>query len=376
MHKEALLSYFPKITPKRYSDIIQVFSSLDNAWERNYNDLRSSLPWEEEILQEFIQWKNSLDEEKIIKELEKQQITTLSIHDAAYPPLLKQIYDPPFCLFVRGTLPQTILSIAIVGTRKFTPYGKQITEILVPQLVTYGLTIVSGLALGIDGIAHQATLGVGGKTIGVLGSGLASHIIYPAAHRQLAQNIIEQAGALVSEYPPSFPPTVYSFPRRNRIIAGLTLGTVVIEADEGSGALITASSALDTNREVFAVPQNITSPSAFGPNNLIKQGATLISSANDIMEVLQLAPAKKEKSAKGGSAFGGKKEQPKPMLNLPPNEAALFALLSQEPIHIDELTKASTLTSPVVNSTLSLMEIKGIVKNMGGMKYIVWNDTI
>ena len=225
----------------------------------------------------------------MLERLNKENITTISINDPAYPALLKEINDPPFVLFIRGKLPNTNSpTLGVVGTRKLTPYGKSACQEIVGPLVNQGIVIVSGLALGIDGVAHQVAVDNNSPTIAVLGGGVDKKTVSPPSHRDLAEKIITTGGAVISEYPPGFTPTVYSFPARNRIIAGLSLGTLVIEAAEKSGALITAKCALDYNRDVFAVPHTITSPTGIGPNNLIKMGAKVVTKASDIIESLSL----------------------------------------------------------------------------------------
>lgn len=357
MKKEILFSYFPKATVKRYQQLITVFDNLDKAWQADSETLKKT-GWEEKVIQEFLNWKNKIDEEKITKILQQENIYCLTRNDENYPELLKQIYDPPFCLFVRGNLDMIKFPIAVVGTRKFTNYGQQITEEIVSQLAQQGITIISGLALGIDGIAHNATIEAGGKTIAVLGTGINKKHIYPAAHYQLSEKIIASGGALISEYPPGALPSKYSFPRRNRIIAGLSVGTLVIEAPEESGSLITAQYALDNNREVFAIPQNITSINSTGVNNLLKNGAHLITQAEDILEVLNLEKIKE---------FIDNQE----IIPDSPTEAKILEILTKEPIHVDVITKKTQLDSSTVNATLTLMEMKGKVRNLGGMNYIL-----
>jgi len=357
MKKEILFSYFPKATVKRYQQLITVFGNLDKAWQADSEILKKT-GWEEKVIQEFLNWKNKIDEEKITKILQQENIYCLTRDDENYPELLKQIYDPPFCLFVRGNLDMIKFPIAVVGTRKFTNYGQQITEEIVSQLAQQGITIISGLALGIDSIAHNATIEAGGKTIAVLGTGINKKHIYPAAHYQLSEKIIASGGALISEYPPGALPSKYSFPRRNRIIAGLSVGTLVIEAPEESGSLITAQYALDNNREVFAIPQNITSINSTGVNNLLKNGAHLITQAEDILEVLNLEKIKE---------FIDNQE----IIPDSPTEAKILEILTKEPIHVDVITKKTQLDSSTVNATLALMEMKGKVRNLGGMNYIL-----
>ncbi|KKQ27159.1 MAG: protecting protein DprA protein [Candidatus Magasanikbacteria bacterium GW2011_GWC2_37_14] len=357
MKKEILLSYFPKITSKRYQNLIAVFDNLDNAWQASANDL-IKMGWEEKLVSEFINWKNNLDEEKIAKILKHENIYCLTKEDQDYPRLLKEIYDPPFCLFVKGKLNNTGYNLAVVGTRKYSTYGKQITEELTHELVNHGLTIVSGLALGIDGIAHDTCLKAGGQTIAVLGSGINNAHIFPKQHLNLSKRIVEAGGAIISEYPPGTIPTHYTFPRRNRIVAGMSLGTLVIEAPESSGALITAQCSLDNNREVFAVPQNINTMNSAGGNNLLKTGAHLITKAQDILEILELDSL--------NDIIVNREIIPETE-----NEAKILKILSREPINIEQIIKNSDLDSATTNATLTLMEMKGKVKNLGGMMYVL-----
>ncbi|MEK7623057.1 MAG: DNA-processing protein DprA [Patescibacteria group bacterium] len=357
MQDEALLAFFPKLTPKRYQDLARIPASFDEIWQANAQSLKQT-GWDEELIREFISWREALNVEKIERDLQKEGIEVIAQSDERYPSLLKQLYDPPAALFVRGTLAKVDLCLAIVGTRKCTPYGRQVVEELVPQLVESGLTIVSGLALGIDGFAHEATLRAGGKTIAVLGSGVDRAHVFPTTHSDLANRIIASGGAVISEYPPGMMANTFTFPRRNRIVAGMSLGTLVTEAPEGSGALITAQCALDNNREVFAVPQNITHENAFGPNTLIKNGAHPVSTVEDILSVLHIEKAKAQTVARA---------------TLPdsPEEAALLPFLTREPIHIDFIAKQAKLPSHLVSGILTLMEMKGRVRNVGGMKYVI-----
>lgn len=357
MKKEVLLAHWPKITNKRYQQLLDFFSSLDNAWSAEKKDF-IEMGWKDEIIQNFFDWKNNLNIEKIAKILDQEKITCILKTNKNYPNRLKEIYDAPFCLFVRGNLENIDYPLAVVGPRKFSPYGRQVCEEIVSGLSRHGISIISGLALGIDSIAHQSCLNAGGKTIAVLGSGINKTHIYPAQHRDLSEKIIESGGAIISEYPAGALPSKFTFPRRNRIVAGMTIGTLVIEAGTGSGALITAQSALDNNREVFAVPQNITSKNSTGVNNILKTGAHLVTSAQDIIDVLDLNDIKQY--------IDNKKIVPES-----PTEEKLLEFLSREPTHIDNLVKKTKLDSPSVNATLSLMEMKGMVKNLGGMMYVI-----
>jgi DNA processing protein len=277
--------------------------------------------------------------------------------DANYPELLKEIPKNPEQLYVLGNLPPDNLPlVAVVGTRKHTREGKLITEQFTTGLASHGLGIVSGLALGVDGLAHAAALSAGAYTIAVLGSGLAPESLHPQRHRLLAEQIVQNGGALVSEYPPEFKATLYSFPQRNRIIAGLSIGTLVTEAPVQSGALITAKAALDYNREVMAVPHSIYNQMGAGNNEIIKRGAQPVMSWRDCLEALDIEASLETPKAAQPTLTGA--------------EAAVFKTLTSAPVHIDMLIKAAQLPGSAVTSAVTLLELKGLVKNIGGAQYI------
>jgi len=281
-------------------------------------------------------------------------IATISINDAAYPPALKEIHNAPRVLYVRGTLPaRDALSLAVVGTRTPSAYGKQITPGIVRELVRHGATIISGLALGIDGIAHEATLTSGGVTIAVLGAGVDDTSIYPPSHKTLAKRILENGGALVSEYAPGTTPERFHFPERNRIIAGLSRGVLIIEAKEKSGALITATLALKENRDVFAVPGPITSEHSRGPNRLLREGAKAVLDAYDILEEYGIY-----------TAADTTNEQ-----TLSESERAILKLLADGPRFADELSAATGCTPAELNTTLVALELEGHIINLGGGRF-------
>ncbi|MFA6486340.1 MAG: DNA-processing protein DprA [Candidatus Magasanikbacteria bacterium] len=352
------LAHFPKMTYARWQKMRVYFSDLKNIERAELSDLVSA-GIEPQIAHEFIEWREANPTEKIYDRLKQEGITTVSLGDAGYPQLLAEISDPPITLFIRGTLPDPeIPTLAVVGTRRFSEYGQLACQQLIAPLARAGVAIVSGLALGIDGIAHETALASGGPTVAVLGSGVNRANIYPAAHRALSEKIIASNGAVISEYPPGFAPTQYSFPARNRIIAGLSLGTLVIEAPMRSGSLITARVALDYNREVMAIPFPINAPSGEGNNNLLKLGARVITSADDILDALHLGQTQKMV------------QSPLPTPSSP-QEAEILAVLSRTPRHIDEIIKTTGLPGPIVMSTLTMMEIKKQVMNTGGMKYVL-----
>ncbi|MDD2758295.1 MAG: DNA-processing protein DprA [Patescibacteria group bacterium] len=351
------LAFFPKFYNRRFRKLAAYFSDLEKIWSAEFEDLaRAGI--EAEVAHEFIVWRESRPLEYYKNIIEREGITTISINETDYPPLLKQITDPPHTLFIRGQMPRADQpTLAIVGTRRVTSYGRQICDELAGALARQGLVIVSGLAYGVDGIAHEATLKAGGITVAVLGTGVDRNTVYPTAHRVLAERIIDRGGAVISEYPPGFLATQYSFPARNRVIAGLSLGTLVIEAPTESGALITAKVALDYNREVMAVPHSATSLTGVGGNNLLKFGAHFITEPNDVLEALNLAAIAEET----------KKQT---LANLLPIEEKILGALTREPKHIDEIILQIGLDSAATGSALTMMEIKGLIKNLGGMKYI------
>jgi DNA processing protein len=291
-----------------------------------------------------------------MEKLEHYGVTVLTWRDPDYPARLKEIYDYPPVLYVRGPLvPEDEWCVAVVGTRKATVYGRQVTEEIVTDLARSKITIVSGLARGIDSVAHRAALEAGGRSIAIFACGL--DIVYPSENANLARQIMQQ-GALMSEYPLGISPRADNFTRRNRIMSGLSLGVLVVEADETSGAMITAHMALEQNREVFAIPGSILSPASRGTNRLIQEGAKLVSNYTDILEELNL------------TAVAHQIEM-KEIIPSSDTEALLLKQLSAEPTHIDEVCRSSGLPVSTVSSTLTLMELKGLVKQVGNMNYVL-----
>lgn len=299
--------------------------------------------------------------ERINLDAEMQRAADLGVQvvtweSPMYPSLLKAILNPPPVLYVRGDLlPQDAWALGVVGTRQASVYGREATRALVQGLATGGVTIVSGLAYGVDTVAHRAALDAGGRTIAVLGSGV--DIIYPADNRGLAADIMRQ-GALVSEYPLGTRPEARNFPPRNRIISGLSLGVLVVEGSTRSGAMITAAYAVEQGREVFAVPGSIMSRNSGGPSLLIQQGAKLVTSIGDILEELNLGMAVEQMEVRQAMPDD-------------PTEAQLMQFLSSEPIHVDDLGRAAGLPINEVTSALTLMELKGAVRQVGGMNYVL-----
>jgi DNA processing protein len=297
--------------------------------------------------------------EKVVKrelsQLEKTGGKVVTLKDDDYPRRLKDIYDPPALLYLRGALRrEDELAVAIVGSRKTSAYGREVTERIGRDLARHGVTVVSGMARGIDSVAHKGALQGGGRTIAVLGCGV--DVIYPSENRNLFHQIIEQ-GAVLSEFPMGSPPEAGHFPRRNRIISGLSIGVVIVQASGESGSLITAGYALEQGREVFAVPGNIGAEGSRGTNQLIKEGAKLVESSEDILEeVLPQWRREGETAQKGGDA----------VLTLTEAEKCLYGLLDETPLHIDALIRESQLDPGSVSSLLLNLELKGLISQWPG----------
>ncbi|MBI1888607.1 MAG: DNA-protecting protein DprA [Candidatus Spechtbacteria bacterium] len=288
----------------------------------------------------------------------KKMYPAISIHDEHYPPQLREIAQAPKVLYIRGHIPKDKPMIGVVGTRRCTPYGRRVTEHIVRGLVRAGVVIVSGMANGIDTEAHKAALEAGGQTIAVVGSGIDESVIYPTSNKFLAREI-ETHGAVISEFDPYARSETFYFPQRNRVISGLSLGIVVIEAPEKSGALITANFALEQNREVFAVPGGIFWENSKGTNNLIQQGAKSVTCAEDILMELNL-PIPED-------------VQNRIHARNPIEQKILEFLLRQAgaPAHIDMILTQTKLSASDISSALSLMELEDRVKNLGGNHYVL-----
>ena len=344
----------------RFKLLESSFDSIQSAWNASEAELRAA-GLDARTIRAIVNGRQSVDPEAELEALKRSGVRALTWHDADYPPRLKQIYDLPPLLYVKGALlPDDERSIAVVGTRKPSPYGVQVAEKMVRDIAEAGVAVVSGLARGVDGIAHNAALNAGARTIAVLGSGV--DVIYPREHQRLAARIAEN-GALVSEHPLGTRPDARNFPRRNRIMSGMTLGTLVIEAPENSGALITAKQALDENREVFAVPGNIFSPSSAGVNRLIRESAAkLVTNCAEVLEELNLTAVSRQIQM---AALFPEDE----------TEAELLRYITYDPVHIDDVCRSSGKATAHVSSALAMMELKGLVKQVGGMNYIRLRET-
>jgi DNA processing protein len=346
----------PQIGPVKVQRLLDHFGDLETAWRANAFDLNAA-GLDKRALENLLRARQTIDLDAELEKIARAHVRVLTPDDSTYPHLLKQIDNAPFVLYVKGEiLPDDDWAVAVVGTRRATPYGREVTRRIVTELAQSHVTIVSGLARGIDAEAHRAALDATGRTIAVLGCGV--DIVYPPEHKKLAEQIAEN-GALVSDYPLGMKPEAGNFPPRNRIISGLALGTLIVEGDEATGARITIEYALEQGRETFAVPGNILNRSSSGANRMIQRGETkLITCALDILEELNLTMVEQHQQVRAA---------------LPENEteSALLKYLSSDPLHIDDLTRETQLPTATVSSTLALMELKGLVRQVGGMNYIV-----
>ena len=346
------------IGPVRFRLLLTYFhDDLAMAWRAESRELaRAGL--DPKTVDSFLAQRIRIEPEREVEHLEQAGVKVLTWRDPVYPALLREIDGSPPVLYLKGQLSEADqFALAVVGTRNADAYGQQTTERLVTELARGQVTVVSGLALGIDTIAHNAALEAGGRTIGVLACGL--DIVYPARNAKLARRIGEEGqGVLLSEYPLGVKPESGNFPARNRIISGLSQGVLVIEAGEKSGALITAEFAGKQGREVFAVPGNIFSSRSLGTNRLIRDGAHLVLDVKDILDALNLFMLPQRMEVQ---------------VALPENaeERTLLALLGHEPVHINELILSSDLSTPTVTATMTMLELKGLVKAVGGTQFVL-----
>lgn len=342
----------------RMQGLVAYFGDLESAWGADPLSLAES-GLGAKVVERVLAARQKVNLDQVWEKIQSQGIKILTWQDSEYPARLKEIDQPPPVLYVRGEyLTDDLFAVAIVGTRRITPYGRQVTEELASFLASNGITVVSGLARGVDAVAHQAALKAGGRTLGVLGSGV--DVIYPPEHAKMAEQMMER-GAIVSDYAPGTPPDASNFPPRNRIISGLSLAVVVIEAGETSGALITAEFAAEQGREIFAVPGSILAPQSKGTNKLIQNGAQPLLNVNDIMQALDFTRIGEYKSARR-------------VLPTDETEARLLNVLGTEPLHVDEIRNQADLPIERVSATLALMELKGMVRQVGGMNYVAVRD--
>jgi DNA processing protein len=346
----------PRIGRVRVTQLEEHFGRLEHAWSASPGELRAA-GLDSGTASALVTARSEVEPDAEVETLARHGITALTWHDEAYPQQLREVFDRPPVLFVRGTLePADEWSVAVVGTRRVTVYGRQAAEEMSRGLAANRITVVSGLARGVDAVAHRGALEAGGRTIAVLACGL--DLVYPPEHKRLAAEIVERGGALISDYPPGTQPRSEFFPRRNRILSGISLGVLVVEGDVKSGALITARQALEQNREVFAVPGSIYSPNSRGTNKLIQDGeAKLTLTVEDVLAELNLSMAA---------------HQIEMTQLVPPDdmEATVLRHVTAQPVHIDEVRRESGLPIATVTSTLAMLELKGLVRQVGRMNYV------
>ena len=339
-----------------------IYEKFDGDFERAWrSNLNKFLPKDiditgKPIIVDYEKIKNGINPEKEFEILQKENIRIITILDKNYPKLLKEIARPPFLLYVRGN-PEVLSSdcFAVVGTRAITDYGKIATPKISKEIALAGFTIVSGLASGIDTLAHKASLDAKKPTVAVLGCGLSERVFFPPQNKRLAEEIIKSGGAVITEYGYNARGTQFSFPQRNRIISGLSKGILVVEADIQSGALITAKYALEQNRDVFAVPGSIFSKMSEGANMYIKKGAKLVTSAEDIL-------------TEYGISYNDTRQ---PIIPANEIEAKILEIISAEPVHMDEIIRQSGYDTATIQANVVIMEMSDKIKNIGGGRYVI-----
>lgn len=387
------LNLIPGIGNHTIRRLLAAFGSAEKSLAATSEELAQIDGLTPDVRQQLIDGRSRAPLAQELELIEQHQCHIVTLNDESYPPLLKQISDPPVLLYITGQLPIVdTLSVAIVGSRSPTEYGKTISQQLSHQLAARGITVVSGFARGIDTCAHRGALEAGGRTVAVFGCGLS--IMYPETNQALAAEMIK-SGALVSEFPMTMPPRGANFPRRNRVISGLTLGTLVVEASDRSGSLITARHAAEQGREVFAVPGQIFSNVSRGTHSLINQGATLINSVDDILDalpqdytrILRQEPATRQPTL--GRDRGSKRSEQaahpqsteakstptsqsntQAELNLTPDEQAVLSTMDASSVHIDQIARDTQLPIGKVSSLLVMLELKGIVQQLPGKQFV------
>ena len=381
------LSAIPNLGVARFRRLESYFGNLELAWRASEAELQNA-GLDSRTAHEAVAARHQVNPDDCMAELARDGIAAANWNCADYPPRLKEIANPPPVLYYVGTMtPEDECSVSIVGTRKATDYGRKAAAVLSRDLASAGLTVVSGLAVGIDGVAHRAALDCGGRTIAVVAGGLDR--VYPKEHTGLFRRIQER-GAVISEHRPGVRPDARNFPRRNRIISGMTLGTLVVEAPDNSGAVSTVKHALEQDREVFCVPGEIFSDTSKFTNRMIKEGAKLVADYTDILEELNLPDISRRNADNGYNGYNGygpdtppaspeqtpgtmeysEQETPEDLDDLDDGEAALLARLSGEPAHVDDLCRLSGLPVASVTGMLTLLELKGKVTQVGSMHYI------
>lgn len=348
-------SLVPEIGARRLALLLRTFGSAENAWHAGASDLKHA-GLDDKPIGNLLATRGRVNLDVELERVHRAKARLITLVDDDYPALLRAAPDAPPLLYIRGTLtPADSRALAVVGTRRMSAYGRESAEFLSRELAAQGVTIVSGLAHGIDAVAHQAALSAGGRTIAIFGSGIDR--IYPGDHQGLAERIVSQ-GALISEFPLGAKAEAHHFPRRNRVVSGISLGVLVVEAPENSGALITATYAAEQGRDVFAVPGSIFHANTAGAHRLIQEGAKLVSRPQDILDEFDIRYEHMQT-----------REVMEEMLPESIEERTLLKLLGTDTIHADDLIRLSQLAPAVVIATLTVMELKGLIRSAGAMHY-------
>jgi DNA processing protein len=360
------------VGPTTFTRLIKYFGSADRALGASVSELTKIEGIGFKTAEQIVRTRDKFDTKAELDLAEELGVWIMHLDDERYPPVLKQIYDPPPVLYIKGSLNrQDNLAIAMVGSRRCSLYGQEQASRLAHFLSSAGFTICSGMARGIDTAAHQGALSAGGRTIAVQGCGLTN--IFPPENKKLFE-LIAEAGACISELPLGYEPLSENFPPRNRIIAGLALGTIVVEAGLHSGALITARAALENNREVMAVPGKIDSPLSKGAHQLIKQGAKLVESVEDVMEALGYVGQQLQGHVTAAAEKASEKmEMPLfdvSQLNLSEDEKTIYDCLDKEPLHIEQIIAETNIAAGRINASLISLRLKGLIRQLPGSLYV------
>ncbi|HOM03244.1 MAG TPA: DNA-processing protein DprA [Acetivibrio sp.] len=353
------LSSVPGVGAVKSKKLLEHFMDIHNVWNATEAELQGLPFLSRKDISNLTNVKFKQDVDRHLENIYKNDIKVITLEDKLYPEYLKNIYDPPLVLYMKGTIQKEEKYLAVVGSRKATSYGLDMAKRISRELAGYGITIVSGMARGVDSFAHKGALEAKGRTIAVVGCGL--DIVYPYENKKLMESIVEN-GACLSEYLPGTTPVPGNFPARNRIISGISMGVIVIEAGERSGSLITANFALEQGREVFALPGNVNSIKSTGTNKLIKEGAKIVTGIDDILEELNIYFI--EENTNG--LFTKNLQDDKLLKGLDADEKKIVECLRLESMHIDTIVRKTGFSIQLVNSILIMLELKGVVEQLPG----------
>ncbi len=346
------------IITRKKVELLRIFNSPAEIYRADAVELAKTGILSRDNINAILSARHREAADRAIEEIHRKDIDVVTLNSSTYPELLKNICDPPICLYVKGKLAADVLAVAVVGSRRASGYGLSLARKISGELAQNSICVVSGMARGIDTAAHQGALSVNGRTIAVLGCGL--DMVYPPENKKLMESIIEN-GAVISEYPPGAEPAPHHFPVRNRIVSGMSVGVLVVEAGERSGSLITARLALEQGRDVYALPGNVVSVNSKGTNKLIQDGAKLVTSVQDILEELHWYKHFDTENTPGPGGFG--------IHGLNDEEREVIGLLSYESLQIDEIQKKLPVEMPLLHSILLSLEMKGLIKREPGGKY-------